>query len=336
MFSSLEQRMAQSYLDLFPRFIPDEQAEVSVSQQEAFYALMKELYDLAYKEPLLFVPALHEDDAYPNHFNKAAYGKPALMVNQKKYIKAVDALLQNLFALARGEDVKLNKRQKAVFSRLSIEEGGALPAAMQWMASRPGADVVSFSHCFFRGADSHISEIYAALLGDSAFLHLEKQMLERGYRRYVIGDAAGTKCKMVLRYANPAWGEEKPGGSFEFKVKHTGITVRYEPWFRESCIMGVCIPGGMKQYLEHFTEMEAPLKAFVWERTKKCNGCRYCVQADRTGQRPLAAIPVEFGTETASLCPYFPGYSFCWTRIDEALAGQIIRLLDFMDRFAQR
>lgn len=336
MFNSLEQRMAQSYLDLFPRFIPDEQAEVSVSQQEAFYVFMKELYGLAYREPLLFVPALHEDDAYPNHFNKAAYGKPALMVNQKKYIKAVDALLQNLFALARGEDVKLTKRQKAVFSRLGIEEGGPLPDAMKWMAARPGADVVSFSHCFFRGADSYISEIYASLLGDSAFLHLEKQMLERGYQRYVIGDATGTECKMVLRYANPAWSEEKPGGSFEFKVKHSGITVRYEPWFKEPCIMGVCIPGGMKQYLEHFTEMEAPLKSFVWERTKKCNGCRYCVQADRTGQRPLAGIPVEYGTETVSLCPYFPGYSFCWTKIDEALAEQIVRLLDFMDQFARR
>lgn len=43
-YSSLEQRDAQCYLDLFPQFISDEQAAVSISDQKYFYDLMKTLY----------------------------------------------------------------------------------------------------------------------------------------------------------------------------------------------------------------------------------------------------------------------------------------------------
>lgn len=43
MYKSLEQRMAKSYLDLFPAFIPEQGEEVSVLDQEKFYLLMKKL-----------------------------------------------------------------------------------------------------------------------------------------------------------------------------------------------------------------------------------------------------------------------------------------------------
>ena len=58
-YSSLEQRMAKSYIDLFPKFVPDENAPVTISEQEEFYSLLKNLYQLGYDEPLLFVTKLH-------------------------------------------------------------------------------------------------------------------------------------------------------------------------------------------------------------------------------------------------------------------------------------
>lgn len=89
-FTSLEQRMAQTYIDMFPTFVPDECADVKVSEQERFYTLIKNLYQLAYDEPLLFVSALHEDDVYPNRFDKSSYGKPNLQVTMKKFTKAIN------------------------------------------------------------------------------------------------------------------------------------------------------------------------------------------------------------------------------------------------------
>lgn len=159
-------------------------------------------------------------------------------------------------------------------------------------------------------------------------------MAEHGYRTFDIYDTTASGCKFALTYANPAWGKERPRGGFEYKIKHTGISLRYEPYCRDPWIFGVCIPGGMKPYLEHFQEMPAAVRDFVMSRVKRCDGCRYCVQTDKTGKRPLARIPIQYGGEEHALCPYYPGYRFWWTGIDEALADDIIGLLSFMDRFA--
>jgi len=57
--------MAQTYMDMFPKFIPDKSSKIDIAEQEKFYFLMKNLYQLAFNEPLLLVSSLHEDDAYP-------------------------------------------------------------------------------------------------------------------------------------------------------------------------------------------------------------------------------------------------------------------------------
>ena len=81
-YTSLEQRLAQGYIDMLPPFIPAKSAPFEVSEQERFYIIIKSLYQLAYDEPLLFVVSLHEDDAYPNRFKKG-YGKPKLITDMK-------------------------------------------------------------------------------------------------------------------------------------------------------------------------------------------------------------------------------------------------------------
>jgi len=336
MYTSLEQRMASSYIDLFPRFIPEDSAEVSVSEQEEFYLLMKRLYSLAYEESLLFVSALHADDAYPNRFNKKSYGKPELLVSQKKFQKAVDTQLQTMFLLGQGKPVNLNKRQKEIFSRLGIEDlsFSGLPAAWKWMANRPESDFERFSHCFFKTGYPYTSELYAKLLGSAAFYKIENWMREHGYVRYDIKNIPASDCKIILAYANPAWSKEPPRGDFEYKVRHTGISVRYDAYIQKPCVLGICIPGGMKPYLEHFDEMTPALQDFILKKTKRCNACGYCIQTDKTGNRPFSHVRVnQGGDDSAELCPYFPGYRFCFTSLDEELADRIIEMLEFMDRF---
>lgn len=77
--------------------------------------------------------------------------------------------------------------------------------------------------------------------------------------------------------------------------------------------------------------MSPAVKAFVIERTKKCDGCRYCVQTDKTGNRPLACIPISYEKVEYQLCPYFPGYQYSWTSIDDELVDNMIEFLTFMD-----
>jgi hypothetical protein len=332
-YTSLEQRMAQAYIDMFPQFVPDEQASVSVAEQEVFYNLIKDLYKLAFDEPQLFVPALHEDDAYPKRFNKSSYGNPSLQVNIRKFMKEMDTLLQNMFLMGKGCSVKLNKRQQVILSRLGIDSFTGLPEAWIWMSNRPETHLMVFSKCFFKRDYPYTSDIYARLLGDEAFRMLENWMISQGYKRYDIYDVTASDCNLSLTYANPAWSKERPSGGFEYKIRHTGISVRYDAAVRKSPIFGLCIPNGFKPYLDAFNLTSKDNQSFIIGHTKRCDACRYCVQTDKTGTRPLAYIPIDYKNNKYNLCPYFPGYGFCWTSIDNSLADQLIEMMTFMDKF---
>jgi hypothetical protein len=333
-YTNLEQRMAKTYKYMFPPFVPDKQATISIENQEEFYNLMKSLYQLAFVEPLLFVPTLHEDDVYSNRFNKSSYGKPDLQVNMTKFTKAVDALLENMFLAGQGHNVKFSGRQQAILSRLGINSQFNLPAAWIWMATRPEADLYSFSHCFFNRNHSYTSDIYARLFGADAFHRLENWMMMQNYERVEgSGTAAAGYPVMLLNYTNMAWSVEQPKGGFLSKIKHTGISVMYDPFVEPPAVYGLCIPNALAPYLKAFDSMTETLQGFVVAHTKKCDGCRYCVQTDKTGLRPLACIPAAVGQKEYNLCPYFPGYSFCWTSIDNDLADHLIEMLSFMDTF---
>ena len=179
-FNNLEQRMAQAYIDMFPQFVPDEQASVSVSEQKQFYDLIHNLYQLALDEPLLFVVSLHEDDAYPNGFTASSYGKPDLKKDMKKFLKVIDTLLQNMFLLGQNSVVKFNKKEQIILSKLAINDFAKLPKAWTWMSNRADANIIAFSHCLFKKGYPYTSDIYARLLGESAFRKLENWMLGQG------------------------------------------------------------------------------------------------------------------------------------------------------------
>jgi hypothetical protein len=334
-YTSLEQRLAKAYLDMLPAFVPDEQAEVSIDEQLEFYHLMKNLYQLLFDEPALIIPTLHEDDAFPTRYKKA-YGKPDLQENIYKYNRTMDALLKNMFSIGCGNDVKLNKRQIKILTRLGIEDLSNLPATWIWMSKRPGANLTAFAYCLFNENHVYSSEVYARLLGEKVFRRLEDWMISHGYKAYDIYNTDWADYRLTLTYANPAWGKERPNGGYEYKIRHTGISVQYDSYVRNPVSFGLCIPYGLKLFLENFNSMDENVKDFVVNHTKKCDGCRYCVQTDKTSTRPLACIPVTYNRSDYKLCPYFPGYGFSWTSIDDNLVDNIIALLSFMDGFAKQ
>ena len=322
---------------MLPTFVPDENAPVSISEQECFYDLIKCLFQLAFDEPLLFVTSLHEDDAFPNRFNSKSYGKPKLMADMKKFTKSASDLLQAMFLLGQGKQVKIKKKQHIILSKLGINDLTALPAAWRWMATKDGSNISTFTHCLFNDSYPYTSEIYARLLGDSAFKKLENWMLAQGYKRYDIYGVTASHCNLSLSIVNPKWSKEPPSGGFEYKIKHTGISARFDPYIANPAVFGLCIPKGMmKLLIEAFETMSENLKCFFIKQTTKCWNCRYCVQTDKTGTRPLAFINVNHKKNEYNLCTYFPGYSYCWTSIDDDLVNQLIEMLSFMDRFVPK
>jgi hypothetical protein len=331
-FGSLEQRLAHTYLDTFPEFEPSKNG-CSVTEQETFYKLMQNLYQLAYDEPDLFVSQLHEDDAYMNRFNKSAEGKPELDKNMRFFTKSVDELLNAMFQMGTNRNtVKLSKRQNVILRRLGVNEAGVLPAAWVWMAARQGAGILAFSKCLFDQNHSYARAVFARLLGDTvAFHRLEQWVTGHGYTRF-----DNLHGQLSIDFANLSWDKNIPTGGFQFKIRHTGISISYDKSAKEPPILGLCIPNGLKDCLNSFQDMDEGLKKFVISRTKKCDSCNFCIQTDKTKTRPRAFIPIKYNSNTVNLCPLFPGYSYFWSSINDELVNDLIAMMSFMDNKLKR
>ena len=120
-------------------------------------------------------------------------------------------------------------------------------------------------------------------------------------------------------------------GGFQYGIRHRGISASYDLLVDSPQVYGLCIPR-MKEVLAAFDTMPANVQDLVATHTKKCDGCRYCVQTDKTGKRPLAKVSVRYNESELQLCPYFPGYRYCWTTLSDDLVDYIIAMLEFMDR----
>lgn len=75
---------------------------IDTQSQQDFYAMMKDTLDRLFDAPELMFATLTPDDAYPNRFNCASYGKPELQNRMRAIDKKLDELLDNLIALGQS------------------------------------------------------------------------------------------------------------------------------------------------------------------------------------------------------------------------------------------
>ncbi len=146
-----------------------------------------------------------------------------------------------------------------------------------------------------------------------------KTLEEKGFRQEILLDGRYISLNYIKNYGKKAR-ELKKAWADQY---HLGIEISYE----DLCICPatlhvrtVCFT----ELLNRADELTAPAKKLIEKYTKTCNGCKYCVQTDKSGKRPFAAIMVE----GVNKCPYFPAFSFRWTEINEELLKQIMALLD--------
>lgn len=349
-YSCLEQRMVNTYLDTFPCFMPSEYGP-GIRAQEQFYQFMHGLYERMSVDPALLFGTLHEDNAYSHRFNKGADNKPKLKDLMRKVIKEVDTLLIILFQIARSGQlasntlvvdgsVKVSKKHWLLFEQIGLHQKAEpgrfvlshndydeMFQAMTWMATRPNASLLAFSRCLFLEGYPYASDIYARLSGnEEAFRRLERYLIDSGYTRMDNWD--GT---ITLDYFK-THGDEKPTkGGFQYGIHHTGISASYDLLMDRPQVFGLCIPR-MKEILTAFDCMPPQVQDFVVKRTKKCDKCRYCVQTDKTGKRPLATQLVNYQGREVSLCPYFPGYNYCEPELSDDHVDDMIEMLGAMDR----
>ncbi len=335
-YASLEQRVTQFYIDMLAPFHPKEGEDEGA--QRALYACVRDMLVRAFIAPETLFSPVHEDDAYPNRYNRASYGKPQLLLDMQRAVKKLDGLFTKLFALGQSGEAfaggvralaKVNKRDQAAYAVFGLTASGenvlcgaypGMETALCALCKREGATADDLWQCRFDETYSYLERAYACLLGGEAITALSNTLLSAGYTRV---ERAGGRCS--LDYFKPIDGKEHPLGD----PKHG------DPWhigFRFDYRFDVRAPEHgvlrilqYKAILERFGEMPEPVRAFVAAHTKRCDNCRYCVQTDKTGARPLANIKTAVG----ALCPYFPGYGYTFTRMDAQTAEDIAALLAF-------
>ncbi|MHB1317210.1 MAG: hypothetical protein ACYCYF_01185 [Anaerolineae bacterium] len=347
MYANLEQRMVHTYLDLLPPFAPSANAPVTAEAQEEFHTFVRTMLETLYAQPDLLLPALHGDDGYPNRYNRAAYGKPALLNTMRSDLKRLDDWFAFLYEAGRtgvvsGDTLRLNPalkvkkahRELLPHAGLTLADGtlrhdslARLFEAWAWMAKREGADVVRFSRCMFDPACRYMESVYARLVGDSeAFARLVRYLDDRGYEYHEMVRDAST-----VDYAREHAEHPTPlRNPLYVDPNHTGISFDYQ---RDAAIPQYVVLRirGMKGLLERFAAMPDRLQAFVLEHCKVCDDCGYCTQTDKTGKRRPQHVWVTRGEQHIRLCPLYPGFTFTFTALDPALYEDLVAFLTFMD-----
>ncbi len=83
----------------------------------------------------------------------------------------------------------------------------------------------------------------------------------------------------------------------------------------------------LSKVLRSYDQIDDELKALVFNRTKICDGCGYCIQTDKSGKRKRLAIKLEHYGETSAKYPLFP--SFVWNDLTEGMIKIVKKLFTF-------
>lgn len=351
-FQNLEQRMLHMYPDTFPDFVPAPDQAVSEASQRQFYDWMETLYRTLYDNPgMLTAKELHEDDAHTNRFNKAADRKPELNRTMRGIMKKMEDLLETLFTIGRegramgnrlavDRSIQLSRRHLAILGELGISyrkeaeghvfasaDSGGLFQAWTWLAARPEASLFTFSRCMFDTSYSYPRDIYGRLSENKhAYYRLLGFLENNGYTRIDNRD-----YQLALDYVKNYGPKEMPVKDAWAERTHGGISAKYDPYVRDPAYYCLRVPQ-MKTVLGGFDGMSDGLKSFVVTYNKKCDGCRYCIQTDKTGTRKLQSITVEQEGKEYQLCLLFPGFYYWWTRLDDNLVSGMMEYLTYVDR----
>lgn len=214
-------------------------------------------------------------------------------------------------------------------SVLSHDDYPGMFAAWHWMASRPGASVMAFSHCMFDPDHPYTTDVFRRLSGnEDAFEMLERYLLETGHQRVDCREG-----RMTLDYVKCRGDAGAEVGHFAYDHNYTGVAAEYDHLVDPpQCFVLRILK--MRDILPMFDRMDDDLKDFVIENNQRCNGCGYCIQRhkNRSSVPKRFYIVVEHRGKRYSLCPLFPGHRYYWTSLNEERVKGIIAFLSFTER----
>jgi len=354
-FDSMEQRIIYMYIDLFPMFKPFESKEVSKLSQKQFYDFIESLFHNLYQNPLLLFSKINKDDFFVRRFNKKSENKEVSYAKMKKIVKVLEEFiifLHNIGKIGCQKDGlfcientnKIPKKYIIILEQCNINysksdtqiilECKKYPELFNcwiWLSTSSEHTIHYFISCMFDKGHAYTKEIYTKLSNNKEiFESLVSFLIKENYRRV---DNRNNRVNLdyIKEYdkkenvLKDAWGERT----------HGGISAEYDPLMQSPPLYSLRVPY-YKTLLQQSDKMPNDVKEFVVNTGKKCDNCRYCIQMDKTGKKLFSFVFVEHNNKKYNMCTYFPGFNYCWEKLDKNIVNCIINTLTFIDKILNK
>lgn len=185
-----------------------------------------------------------------------------------------------------------------------------------------------FSRVVFNEKEDWLVEGFDEILGaEGCLVDFCRTLEEQGFYREIRIDGRDFSLNYLKDFGKKPEPLKKAFG----ERTRLGIEISYEDTKINPGVLSLRLPF-YSEVLTYANQLSREVKEFALNHTKTCDGCRYCVQMDKTGKKPLAAITVE----NIKKCPYYPSFSYRFTEMNKNLAGELLKLFDEVTALYER
>ena len=314
-FNNLPQRSLSYFLATFPSFTPIYSDEVNQTEQYAAYRYILSIYENLYDNPMLLKLKEVPDDALEDW--QPQKEKPKLASIIRGTIRKVNTLLQQFHNDILNDNQISQDIQRITSDKIPIE-------GLKLLAQVKEDNYIFFSRAIFNPVSPWSSELFGSMFENKlAFDKLLDFLEKNGYLRVDNKDLShGISLDYIKSYGSP---EDKLKWAWAERTR-AGIELIFEETKKNQPLLSMRIPY-YKEILTNIDSMSEVVRYFVVKTSKECNNCRYCVQTDKSGKRPLSYISID----NKAICPLFCGFHFRWKTIDTEIVDNIIGLLQHID-----
>lgn len=336
-FESLGKRFVDAFLVTYPAFKPVKDCTASENSQKQMYDFLYDSITTIYSD-LSITNIPYEPDDFYEHW-QLMNTRPELNLKMQKIKKEFFAVyeyfiklglagqvLQDGLFIAKSE-MQIKQKTKDKLHRFGLvcdqKADGYLITHIKYKdmfsawklhcsSSKDGnsnTNILNFLHGRFMGKKYTAAEMFSKVCDSALIAELEQYFLEKGY----IGHHQDIGVKYEKQYPK----------------KQTACMYIYYEWRKINPLILDFKAPHFSKVIKFYDQMDDELKDMVFNKTKTCDGCGYCVQTDKTGKRPKLAQRLEFNGVAKPKCPLFP--SFVWDNVNPKMVSKVKKLFDFAE-----
>ncbi len=326
-FSSLAERILNSYISAYPRFRPVD-CPASCESQADMHSFMRDALTKLYENPAGFGFETADDDFYRD--GSLMNSRPELAKAMEKVENRFVVIVHSLIKLGRagevaGDGLVIHKSAATVSKSagellekfgLSLERSKTETVLScpkypkmfaAWKAYSDASDdsgtkvdsAIAFIYGKYFGRVYSAADFFAGYLADVAPLEaLEKTLSDEGFV------CMNSLLNAKTRFACAKWSKDYKNGQKAY------MSVSHNWRFANPLIIEFRLPDFRTMLDTKYDSLKPSLQSFVFKRLKTCDGCGYCVQTDKKGSREKLSRVLASGGESALKCPLFPNFTF--------------------------